>query len=522
MKILYTNVQSVFNKLNELAAYATEVQPDFILLTETWCNQDMTNAALTIPNYQLEIDLRRDREDTTQGIGGGLLVYTRLGIKISPCDSFKNIDFNQYCAFTVPSKIRTENVTIVLIYRPPNRNKENLENLIQIVKNLPKNSILIGDINLPHIDWQSGKTDSRGASFYNAVVEQELEQLVSFPTHNKGNILDLLVTNMCNNIISVSGEPPIGRSDHCVLLAEVLMPKMPQKNKSKVSNWAKADLVSLKNHIKQENWAEIWNKTGSHCTVEDAWTSFKKKLSNATQLFVPVSTIKPQSSPRWLTRDLIKLIRRKKRAWRTFRIHGTAENRNRYEELNREVTKKIRNAKRGMEKKLANSTARGNNTRKFASYIKSKTKSVTTIGPIKKDGTLLSDDLEMAEELNKFFSSVFTQENIQTVPHKQRETPKSINKILITKERVVNKPQNLDENLAPGPDGITAKILKLTASTIAGPLCEIFNRSLSSGIVPSDWKIARVTPIYKKGPKPKRGPWQLQTGISNKYSLPRA
>ena len=35
VKILYSNVQSVFNKLNELAAYAAEENPDFILLTET-------------------------------------------------------------------------------------------------------------------------------------------------------------------------------------------------------------------------------------------------------------------------------------------------------------------------------------------------------------------------------------------------------------------------------------------------------------------------------------------------------
>ena len=36
---------------------------------------------------------------------------------------------------------------------------------------------------------------------------------------------------------------------------------------------------------------------------------------------------------------------------------------------------------------------------------------------------------------------------------------------------------------------------------IAKPLCIVFKLSLSTGEVPRDWKHARVTPIFKKGPK---------------------
>ena len=84
--------------------------------------------------------------------------------------------------------------------------------------------------------------------------------------------------------------------------------------------------------------------------------------------------------------------------------------------------KKVRNAKRGEEKRLANSN--DNNGRKFAAHIKSKTKTSITIGPLKKsDGTLLTEDLAMAEELNKFFASVFTQESVTTVPVSPKPTP---------------------------------------------------------------------------------------------------
>ena len=81
-------------------------------------------------------------------------------------------------------------------------------------------------------------------------------------------------------------------------------------------------------------------------------------------------------------------------------------------ELEREVTKKIRNAKRGMEKKMAQ--CNDNNSRRFAYYIRSKTKTKTSIGPPKgKDGELVSDEKKMANELNAFFASVFTMEEVQ-------------------------------------------------------------------------------------------------------------
>ena len=51
LKILYTNIQSVFSKINELAVQAVDQCPDIILLTETWCNASTSNATLAIPGY---------------------------------------------------------------------------------------------------------------------------------------------------------------------------------------------------------------------------------------------------------------------------------------------------------------------------------------------------------------------------------------------------------------------------------------------------------------------------------------
>jgi hypothetical protein len=52
--------------------------------------------------------------------------------------------------------------------------------------------------------------------------------------------------------------------------------------------------------------------------------------------------------------------------------------------------------------------------------------SKTTTGPLKTvDGRLLTQDTEMAEELNRSFASVFTWENSDTPPEPVREEDKT-------------------------------------------------------------------------------------------------
>ena len=48
-------------------------------------------------------------------------------------------------------------------------------------------------------------------------------------------------------------------------------------------------------------------------------------------------------------------------------------------------------------------------------------------------------------------------------------------------------------------DEISAKVLKAAAPAIAEPLTRIFNMSFVSDKFPAEWKVARVTPIFKKG-----------------------
>ena len=59
----------------------------------------------------------------------------------------------------------------------------------------------------------------------------------------------------------------------------------------------------------------------------------------------------------------------------------------------------------------------------------------------------------------------------------------------------------LNTNKACEPDGITTRMFRESASIIAPSLSKIFNISLKLGKLPSEWKSANITPVFKKGVK---------------------
>uniref|UniRef100_A0A8C3HCP4 BRCA1 associated RING domain 1 n=1 Tax=Chrysemys picta bellii TaxID=8478 RepID=A0A8C3HCP4_CHRPI len=71
----------------------------------------------------------------------------------------------------------------------------------------------------------------------------------------------------------------------------------------------------------------------------------------------------------------------------------------------------------------------------------------------------------------------------------------------ITVSEVETKLERLNGAKSGGPDDLHPRILKELAREIAGPLAIIFNESVNSGVVPLDWRIANVVPIFKKGKK---------------------
>ena len=141
-----------------------------------------------------------------------------------------------------------------------------------------------------------------------------------------------------------------------------------------------------------------------------------------------------------------------------------------------------------------------NNTKPFWSYTKSKRQDNIGIAPLKSKGNLLTDAKSKPNILLKQFILVFTKstDNINPEVGKFNNTP-PISQIIIDNNGVLKLLKRLDVHKAMGPDGIPNIVLKNCADEISQWLCTIFQQSLSTRTLPSDWRNANITPVFKKG-----------------------
>jgi hypothetical protein len=122
------------------------------------------------------------------------------------------------------------------------------------------------------------------------------------------------------------------------------------------------------------------------------------------------------------------------------------------------------------------------------------------------NGAEMKSNHNIANSFNDFFTSVGSLLNSNYVSHFDfkhycPDIKRNANSIFLypTTEPEIEK--DIDKLLghkAPGYDSIPNKIIKSHKNFIVGPLCHIYNLSLSTGVVPSPLKLAKIIPLYKK------------------------
>ena len=112
-----------------------------------------------------------------------------------------------------------------------------------------------------------------------------------------------------------------------------------------------------------------------------------------------------------------------------------------------------------------------------------------SVGPLKdSSGNLITDDLMMAEQLNIFFCSVFTNEDCNNLPEAENliAGKDALEDCDITEEKVKAKLHRLKPNSAPGPDKLWPCVLQKLADVLSSCtttchcLYKVFGRGDSS------------------------------------------
>ena len=148
----------------------------------------------------------------------------------------------------------------------------------------------------------------------------------------------------------------------------------------------------------------LMNKTAIEC-----WNILKYEIESIIDKFVPLKKQEKRSRKKHLSKEAIRKIVFKQTMWRVYRRTRKDEDYANYKEALNLAKTEIRKSKRTFENKLAGKMR--------VSYVRSKQKVPDKVGSLENNrGNIISDGFQMAEVLNEYFSSVFTTEDISSLP----------------------------------------------------------------------------------------------------------
>src|SRR5664279_1939223 len=191
-------------------------------------------------------------------------------------------------------------------------------------------------------------------------------------------------------------------------------------------------------------------------------------------------------------------IKKKKSAFELYKETKAGQDYIAYSKARNAAKAETRRAVRDYEKDVAKLAKK--NPKAFYRHVNSKIKTRIGVSDLKQDdGNLISDNQQKANAFNDFFGSVYTVEDLDSIPTVCNKARKELNTVEISHEAVLDLLKKLKPEKSPGMDGIHPKVLRECANELAGPLTTLFQTSMREGRVPNEWKEAAVSPIFKKG-----------------------
>ena len=89
-----------------------------------------------------------------------------------------------------------------------------------------------------------------------------------------------------------------------------------------------------------------------------------------------------------------------------------------------------------------------------------------------------------------------------------------IRDIRLSSKEIEKKTNLLKMNKATGPDGISPRLLKLAESAVVTLLTSLYTHSIRESKVYNDWKVARITPVFKKDDEAEMGNYRPLSMLS--------
>lgn len=515
LNIYYQNCRGLRSKTMQFKQNLLSNDFDIIIITETWLHDGILDGELCDTRYDV---FRNDRDlaATGKATGGGVMILSRhsLGAWSVPRDLSSTTEI---LTIIIPGKAVSagSDLYVSAVYIPPNAHTIPLDIdfvLKVITATITQNArcryLLLGDFNLPCINWHSsmptflkqGSLEVQNASM-RLVNELGFLGLVQYNAlmNHKGNTLDLAFSSLPLEINECSF--PLTKIDlaHPVFTLEVLdLTVSPFTELCKPKhNYRKADYNLLNEYYDNIDWPSALG-TGS---TEETVKIFYNIVQRGINKLVPLTRRSGNRKyPVWYTKGLINIIKEKFKAHSRWKKYGNLRD---YDEFS------LLRARQCLEqKKCFNNYVQAaefnvkTNPKYFWTYIKALRGSSSYPKRLTYKNVCYSDGKEICDAFNDFFHSVFSAQHSSYSDSSENCNDTNCNTIIslqVSLQTVEGSLKSLNVDKGAGCDGIPAAFWKGCTNSLAEPIHIIFNRSLKEGIFPEAWKRAHIVPIHKKG-----------------------
>lgn len=498
LSIIHLNIRSIRNKLDYIQEYLTDF--NILCFTETHLNHDISNDDIFLEGFQPVI-FRKDVSPHS----AGLLIYVAEGlIAVHRPDLEVNLDESLW----IEIRHKGEPYLICNIYRPPNTPVSfwpRLNVVIEKALEFSNRIIIVGDLNEDQLNEQNHYLKD-------LLSMNNLENVIQEPTRittSSATLLDVIVVSEDERILHsgiVQTDPTI--SDHSAVYVFITFSYNHENSfKREVWNYKRGDYEKLNNLISSTDWSFI-----NDGDLDLACEGFTAQFMNLVRECVPskIVLIRPNDKP-WYDSVIRTFSRKRDRLKRKAVKSGILSDWCKYKKMRNKVNNLKKHAKERFYNNIENSLIESSSTNpkqywKLLKHFMKSNKNSEVIPPLKTtnengDESFAFSDLDKANALNDYFVSISKlDETNASLPTFIPKTPHSLSDIQIQESEIVDIINTLITNKACGEDQISHFLLKKTCSTVAKPLCLLFNRSHNECHFPSPWKSGSIMPLHKKGP----------------------
>ncbi len=366
----------------------------------------------------------------------------------------------------------------------------------------------MGDFNIDLIKCNS---NPRSVEFLDLLFSFGLLQIVTKPTRctdNSASLIDHVITNQsAPSFSSIILTTKI--SDHFPVIYFPLSKLHIEKPKNFTSrNFSHENMVKFENSIASIDWSFVRDENDA----QSSYNVFFDLFHNLYSLHFPLKTIKfnqnvhslePWMSPAILISRKHKLKLASSNAKNPGALTGNIYKtyRNLYNTILRTAKKKY------FETKLNDNQ---NNLKKtwdiLRTAINSGGNKREPISELFADGVHHTDPSSIASVLNLFFTTA-PQKIVDDLPpvssppeiHFNNPVSFSFSNSLVTQAEIIDATAQLLPKKSEDFNGLSMFFIKKFIHVLSVPLLHLISKSLETGIIPTQLKIAKVVPIYKAG-----------------------